>query len=73
MYENFKRRRMMGLFENCKRRRWLVNFNFDELVINLEIRNTRMGIIKINKMLWIRRIISHPRMKRDPCSFLQVI
>ena len=63
----------MGLFENCKRRRQRVNFNFDELVVNLEIRNPRMGKIKIKKMLWIRRILSHPRMKRYPCSVLQVV
>ena len=60
----------MGLFENCKRRIRRVNFIFDELVVNLKIRKPIMGIIKIKKMLWIRRILIDPRMKRDPCSVL---
>ena len=63
----------MGLFNNFNRKILRVNFNFDKLVVNFEIRNPRMGIIKMNKMLWIRRILSHPQMKRDHCSVLQVI
>ena len=62
-----------GIIRELQRRRRLLNFNFDELGVNLEIRNPRMGIIKIKKMMWIRRILSNPRIKRDPCSVLQVI